>query len=290
MYHGGKALSESLDCLQKVVLATMYKRDVRRLVEIGVMIQSFYSRGLMDLAPDLLVPQAEIEGFIRELERIVLECGAIALPNTRALLDAVVCDYRAVPHTNAQLKSTVTCVHNQFQQELKQRTFVQIDPEREGYLMNEEEFTKAPLFGQDVFDAFSSTNGDVRNAGNCYATFRNTACVFHCMRVLEKGLIALAHELNVPFSLPFEYENWQNIIEPIAKAILAFEQGQKKSPYKIETLKQYSEVGSQFFYVKAAWRNHVAHSRDTYDSEQAKAIMDHTGALMRFLVKAGLHD
>ena len=86
------------------------------------------------------------------------------------------------------------------------------------------------------------------------------------------------------------YENWQNIIESIETAIRDFEQSQKKSAYKAETLKQYSEAATQFFHVKAAWRNHVAHARDTYGGEQAKSILDHTGELMRYLVKAGLHD
>jgi hypothetical protein len=40
-------------------------------------------------------------------------------------------------------------------------------------------------------------------AGLCSAILRNTACVFHCMRVLEKGLISLANELRVPFVSPF---------------------------------------------------------------------------------------
>jgi hypothetical protein len=66
---------------------------------------------------------------------------------------------------------------------------------------------------------------------------RNTACVFHCMRVAEKGLIALAKALNVPFKIPFEYENWHNIIEPIEKEIRAQEQNLPKGPLKAETLK-----------------------------------------------------
>jgi hypothetical protein len=268
----------------------MYKRDVSRLVRIGVVIQSYFHNVVSEMAPKAMLAPQTVSDFTAQIEKILSECESLALPKTHALLRSVICDYRAVGHTFAQLKSTVMCINGQFEEELQERLFVQIDPGRESYLMTEEEFAEHPLFGVDVANAFASTNVDARNAGNSYASFRHTACVFHCMRVLEKGLIALAHELQVPFTMPFEYENWQNIIEPIEKAIRNFETNQKKSPHKVETLKVYSEIASQFFYVKAAWRNHVAHSRDTYDSEQAKTILDHTGDFMRHLVKAGLHE
>ena len=64
-------------------------------------------------------------------------------------------------------------------------------PDRQaGYYEQEE------LFGSEVHTNFESTRDDVKEAGNCYATGRYTACVFHCMRVLEKGLHALVRELN----------------------------------------------------------------------------------------------
>ena len=52
----------------------------------------------------------------------------------------------------------------------------------------------------------------------------------------------------------------------------------------------YSEAAEQFTFVKDAWRNHVAHSRETYDLEQALSIMRHTGEFMNDLVKLGLKE
>jgi hypothetical protein len=224
----------------------MYKCDVGRLVKIGIVIQSFFSN-IIDAMPGAPMNPAQTEHFVNEMEVIAQQCSGIGLPKTRALLDAVVCDYRTVGHTQQQLKSIIACMKNQFLQELSERTFTQIEVDRESYLMTEEEFSVQPLFGSDVASAFSSTNRDAREAGNCFATFRHTACVFHSMRVLEKGLIALAHELKVPSRIPFEYENWQNIIEPIETAIRDFEKQQSKSPYKIETLKRYSEACQPVF-------------------------------------------
>ena len=48
------------------------------------------------------------------------------------------------------------------------------------------------LFGGKVDSAFPSAHHDIGEAGTCYATDRNTACVMHLMRVLELGLSAFA--------------------------------------------------------------------------------------------------
>jgi hypothetical protein len=81
----------------------------------------------------------------------------------------------------------------EFHGELTERVFVQIDSDRSAYMTTPEESAVSPIFGTDVANNFSSAMNDAWGAGLCFATLRNTACVFHCMRVLEKGLISLAN-------------------------------------------------------------------------------------------------
>lgn len=52
-------------------------------------------------------------------------------------------------------------------------------------------YQQEQLFGSEVFESFPSARYDVGEAGNCYVLGRHTACVFHCMRILEKGLHAI---------------------------------------------------------------------------------------------------
>jgi hypothetical protein len=66
-------------------------------------------------------------------------------------------------------------------------------------------------------DKFPSVRDDAHAATDCWALGHPTACVFHCMRVLEHGLKALASDVGETFDL----QQWQNIIEQIEARISA---------------------------------------------------------------------
>jgi hypothetical protein len=151
-------------------------------------------------------------------------------------------------------------------------------------------YEQSELFGDKVAKQFPSTGQDIRAAGNCYASDNNTACVFHCMRVLEKGLRTLADHLVVPFTIPVELLNWQNIIELIEKEISKREKSLPKGMAKSDELKFLSSAAVQFRYFKEAWRNHVAHSRITYDDMEARRIMNHVHQFMDELAKQELKE
>ena len=110
------------------------------------------------------------------------------------------------------------------------------------------------------------------------------------MRVLEKGLHAFADHLGVPFTIPVELQNWQNIIEPIEKEISQREKTLPRGTAKSEELKFLSGAAAQFRYFKEAWRNHVAHSRVTYDDIEALRIMSHVHQFMDELAAYGLSE
>jgi hypothetical protein len=58
-----------------------------------------------------------------------------------------------------------------------------------------------------------------------------------------------------------------------------------KGAAKSDKLQFCSEAASQFRYFKDAWRNHVAHSRASYDSREAFAIWEHTRDFMCSIAK-----
>ena len=144
-----------------------------------------------------------------------------------------------------------------------------------------------PIFGRRVSEMFPSVSDDIASAGRCFSLNEHTACVFHLMRATERGLHAFSLHLN-PKSNPC-YENWHNIIQQIEKQIRLLDQsprGQKKA----EKLKFYSEASVQFLYIKDAWRNHVSHSRETYNRSKSKQVMNAVGAFLGHLADHGIGD
>ncbi len=140
---------------------------------------------------------------------------------------------------------------------------------------NKAEYYGQPkLFGFAVAERFPKANKEITEAGNCYATGNNTACVFHLMRVLEYGLRALAKKLKVRLPRPTEFEEWGKILGGIEKEIDKIEKLPKTRRRQAD-LEFYHGAAAQFRHFKNAWRNHVMHTQGDYDEYQAMSVMVH---------------
>jgi hypothetical protein len=172
------------------------------------------------------------------------------------------------------------------------RTFLLIPDDKKEYYDGHRKSKKMPpLFGKKVHSKFKSTRNDVAESGNCYATGRYTACVFHCMRVVEKGLHALVHHLNKTFGtninfLPKAIEdvNWGVIIPKVKKEIDELVDPNRKPPLSKSDVKFYSALAIEFRYFQKAWRDDVSHSRSWFDDpNEVKVIMEHAKQFMEHL-------
>jgi hypothetical protein len=94
-------------------------------------------------------------------------------------------------HTLAAGQSEISHIVSAVYHEFDERQFFQLSPERAQY------FAQVKLFGDDVHFAFPSARADIQESGNCLATDRNTAAVFHLMRSVEWGLRALCGHLGL---------------------------------------------------------------------------------------------
>jgi hypothetical protein len=168
--------------------------------------------------------------------------------------------------------------------ELENRFFLYVPPD-------DVEFYKNPLdWFSKVLVAFPSAKENVIEACRCYALDRYTACVFHCMGILQYGLYALAQELKVDLGYPLKLAEWCFIIDGQKGKLLGIEgkighlredlKHLPKGTEKDEIVQFYSEVAQQFRYFKDAWRNHVAHFHDEYDKDQAHRVLIHTRDFM----------
>jgi hypothetical protein len=139
-----------------------------------------------------------------------------------------------------------------------------------------------PPFGLEVAQRFSEANYDIEAGTRCLALDEWTASVFHMMRVLEKGLHWLATKIGVSMTPEIDLINWKNIIDQIEKQIRDLEK-EPKSRAKSKKMQFYCQAATNFFYFKDAWRNHVSHSRTTYDERQAKEVWNHVRSFMQRL-------
>ena len=169
------------------------------------------------------------------------------------------------------------------------------------YLLRDgrEEFCKAFTSDQDPSDAnpvedswrltfasFPSTKYDATEAFKSYAFGRNTACVFHLMRVLEIGLGVLG----AVFGVSLAHTNWGPAIEEIEKKIREMHKDPawKSLPDFKEQHEFYAQSASHFAMLKDAWRNYTAHTRGKYDEQEAFDVMTAVRAFMQKLTAKGL--
>ncbi len=220
-----------------------------------------------------------IQQRLRErLERLSDACRA--LPISKALLwqvdslarEASLKDNHAF---NIALVSRLQQIRTSILLELVGYCFYAI-PEEQAGLMEE----KSPHFGESVQKFFPDTARDIYASARCLALNEWTACVFHCMRVLEHGLRSFASSLSISLGK----DNWGTIIEQIEKAIRELAR-QQKGATAIARLQFCSEAASQFRYFKDAWRNHAMHATTFYSPEEAQSVWTHTKAFMENLAE-----
>jgi hypothetical protein len=140
-------------------------------------------------------------------------------------------------------------------------------------------YDRKDLFGSAVLALFPDAEFDIKEAGNCLALERNTACVFHCMRILEHGLYRLAKK----FKVPFNHKTWSDVILPIEKAIRAISSNPKKKRGWKSDEQFYSQVALQIMFFKNAWRNYTAHVQFNYGETEAERIFEHVRDFMQYL-------
>ena len=185
-----------------------------------------------------------------------------------------------IPFTLDQLRVELEVIDEEIVRGLRENLFLVISTNKREY------YDHSALFGEAVKERFPSAANDISEAGNCYATGRHTACVFHCMRALEPGLHALAQQLKVKFprnpKTTIEFKTWGEIIRAITDAINA--KPNPKSRKDAADSQFYNAAAAQFQFFKDAWRDVVMHSRSSpYDEHQAMSVLVHVREFMQHL-------
>jgi hypothetical protein len=137
---------------------------------------------------------------------------------------------------------------------------------------------------------FPTAKDDIRDAVECYALDKHTACIFHLMRVSEHGLRRLARRLRVTLTdkgkkQPLEYADWDKILIAIKNKI-SDARKLPRGPTKEARLQSWSEAADHCEYMKDNWRNAVSHTRKPYTPTDAMQASERVHAFMSFLAKS----
>jgi hypothetical protein len=257
----------------------MFEFSARGYVEIS------YTFG--QVLASLRKPEPAFCDLSRSIETLLSEANRLGLVITRDALGEMLLeimnanpgsvnmtgegDERKVQFTNVGLDSERTCHHVEtiyatMKAELGAILLKAIPRERATYCNSEW------LKNSEIESKFPTSFTELDRAAICYSLGQSTASVFHSMRALEPALAALAK----PFPhISSKHENWQTIIEQVETTVRALGQ-QPKSQQKLDEEKFFGAATSHLYFVKNAWRNHVAHARDSYNDDEALKILIHT--------------
>jgi hypothetical protein len=177
-------------------------------------------------------------------------------------------------HFAGRLIELVRCVVH----ETRTRVILQLPTHSVDY------FEKPALFGEAVVERLPDAIFDVEEAGNCFATMRYTAAVFHCMRVTEAALRALFGSLGLVLSHEKD-RNWGNMLRQVREEIDLRDKASDvtwpaQRPFYVEACAHLSSV-------KDAWRNPVMHVESRYDMRGAERILHAVHSFAEY-VAAGL--
>lgn len=123
-------------------------------------------------------------------------------------------------------------------------------------------------FGTAVEARFPACAYDIEEAASCLAFQRPTAAVFHCMKILERGLRALSRHAGMP-DIAGPHRAWSDILTALATACPA----------------PLAPVLAQVKRVRRRWRAPTLLPAEKYTEAEADQVFQSTGALMRELAE-----
>ncbi len=133
----------------------------------------------------------------------------------------------------------------------------------------------------DTVTRFPSVIRDVEEAAKCLALGRNTACVFHLMRIAEGGLRTLGKALNDPTLDPRTNPTWDKILKRCDRELA--KPHNERSPEWVTAAPFFATATANLRAIKDAWRNTTLHVDQHYDEEEAREIYGAVRAFMRHL-------
>jgi hypothetical protein len=223
---------------------------------------------------------AEAEGpnpdFAEEIKRVVRalmnDAEASGNPLIQRQADRILSIIRK--GERQKLQAEIKSLYQRMQDLFVGQTFYRVSSNKAGHYENP--FAEWTI----VSTSIPSATDAIEEAEKCFALGRNTACVFHCIEIMDKGLVAFAKHLSTGVNPALD--TWETMIKGIEEAINRKRAKVDRSTWKsLEAF--YDEALSDLRSVKNAWRNPTMHFRRTYTEEQAQKVLDRVRDFMTHL-------
>jgi len=123
----------------------------------------------------------------------------------------------------------------------------------------------------------------------CYVLERNTASVFHAMRVAEYGLRFLAKRIRATVSHSgkpqrLEYAEWDKVITAIKNKLDPIRR-LPSGPQRQSKLEMFSDAADHCTFMKDIFRNNVSHTRKPYKPSEALGVIERVRDFMIFIAE-----
>jgi len=258
--------------------------------------QEFYARRFFSLMNALFEIEKTCEEFrsmttsigeMPEVTKKVLDtlnddCQELGLDVSQAQVEKIIRWW--TNYKPPELKNDCEELRERITDECKNRLFMHIPRSKVPYYRE-----PSKVFGKEISDKFYPALYDIEEAGKCYAAGRDTACVFHLMRIMEAGLRYLCSEaasFGISMPDPDSNRNWSGWLDPLEKE---FRKDRKlKTPDWNALEPTYAQVTSHIRTVSTAWRNPTMHVGAKYTVEEAEDIFNAVRGFMRHLATAKL--
>lgn len=235
----------------------------------------------------LKIPRQSIYLSQGEKDRIVIKLNALLIECRKLKLDAA-CNHidrfsrrllSAGFNTIHELVHELRILRETIEDEIKNQHFYHYPRDKA------EELLQILNNWKNVFEAFPSAKAHIASAVDCYAMDQNTACIFHLMRVIERGLHALAREQEVvlPNDRQLEWEEWGKVIEAVDANVKKTIDSSKRGPVKDTKLGFYRGAIGHFRSFKDVYRNNTMHTRKDYDEFDAIKALEQVRQFMGVL-------
>ncbi|HEX9791250.1 MAG TPA: hypothetical protein VGA60_11350 [Kiloniellales bacterium] len=257
----------------------MLKVSAKHFIELGERIADistnlYMADTMAQDDPSGGLTDSEKEDIRQNLVRVWDVCNRLGLPISGDLISARV-DQSGGPPDVPQSQREFTLLIDAVKAEIRNKLFMFVPAHLAKY------YESDALLSERARSAFPTSTIEIRNAGSCLAAGLNTASVFHCMRAVEHGLRALANNVGVTF----EAQQWKNVIDQIESEIRKLGNTLPAGTAKTERLQFLSQASAGFSHFKDGWRNHVMHTRASYDEAQATVVIENVRVFLDALSK-----
>jgi hypothetical protein len=255
-------------------------------VEIGQTLEQIRSRMLGHVLPNFstFVHKDDFQYVLDHFRIIKEHCDRLGLDTSSDFL---------AHHINElpwQMKlewerivSIVSSFEVVFTSQLRRTTFLYVLPHRVPYYSQGKETGKVIGEILESSASFPEAGHELREAGNCFAFERFTACAYHLMRAAEFGLVSVADSIGVSEE---RWNSWESMIRGI-NSVLKAEESTKPVGWQ-ERREKYNDLCSWFTAMKNGWRNPVSHVPRTYSESTAKDMFSAVRTLFDHLSKQGI--